>query len=101
MPPVLYDAFGHLVHALGFLAAGLVLGRLVLENIKGAGWQVLVPLVLGPFGLLIAVPAFPRPVRPATSRWASQPRGYGRRSQPGQSLPSRSPAAGAVLILLR
>jgi hypothetical protein len=61
MPPLLYDLLGFLgflLRALGFFVAGLALGRLVLDSIKGAVWQAHVALVLGLFGLLIAVTVF-------------------------------------------
>lgn len=61
MPPILYDLFsffGFLLRALGFLLAGLVLSRLLLDNFKTTVWQVQIALVLGFFGVLIALTVF-------------------------------------------
>jgi predicted lipid-binding transport protein (Tim44 family) len=64
MPPIVYDLFsflGFLLRALGFLVAGLAFGRLVLDSIKGAIWQLQAALLLGLFGLLIALTVFSTP----------------------------------------
>ena len=64
MPPIVYDLFGFfgfLLRAIGFLVAGLALGRLVLDNFKNAGWQAQIALTLGLFGLLIALTVFSTP----------------------------------------
>jgi membrane protein DedA with SNARE-associated domain len=64
MPPQLYDLFdflGFVLRAVGFLVAGLAFSRVVLESIKGAVWQVRVCLLLGLFGLMIALTAFSTP----------------------------------------
>jgi hypothetical protein len=64
MPPVVNDIFaflGFLLRALGFLAFGFGAGRFVLDNFKMSAWQVQIALVLGLFGVLIAVTTFATP----------------------------------------
>ena len=61
MPPLandIFSVFGHLLQAIGFLIAGLALGRLVFDHVKLATWQVHVALILGLIGLLIGLTAF-------------------------------------------
>ncbi len=61
MPVVLTDVidlFGFLLRAVGFLVVGLALGRFLLEAYKKANWQLQMALVLGFFGLLIALTDF-------------------------------------------
>lgn len=61
MPPVLTDLssfVGFLIRFLGFLVAGLALGRFVLDQFKSVAWQVQIALALGLFGLLIALTTF-------------------------------------------
>lgn len=61
MPVVLTDVidlFGFLLRAIGFLVVGLALGRFLLEAYKKANWQLQMALVLGFFGLLIALTDF-------------------------------------------
>jgi membrane protein DedA with SNARE-associated domain len=61
MPPIVYEISGFLgilLRALGFLVAGVALGRFILENFKAVAWQVQIALVLGFFGLLIALTDF-------------------------------------------
>ncbi len=61
MPPILLDLssfIGILIRFLGFLVAGLALGRFVLDEFKTAPWQVQIALMLGLFGLLIGLTAF-------------------------------------------
>ncbi len=64
MPPTVTDLaaiLGFLLRALGFLVAGLALGRFVLESFKAANWQVQIALVLGLFGLLVGITDFSSP----------------------------------------
>ena len=64
MPPNFGDVsglLGLLLRALGFLVLGFVLGRFLLDNFKTSMWQVQVALVLGFFGLLIALTDFASP----------------------------------------
>ncbi len=64
MPSVLTDLlglFGHLVQAIGFLAAGFALSRLVFEHFRLGDWRLQIAYVLGLFGLFIAVMAFSSP----------------------------------------
>jgi hypothetical protein len=61
MPPILTDLssfVGFLIRFLGFLVAGLALGRFVLDQFKSVPWQVQIALVLGLFGLLIGLTTF-------------------------------------------
>jgi hypothetical protein len=61
MPVVLTDVielFGFLLRAIGFLVVGLALGRFLLDAYKKANWQLQMALVLGFFGLLIALTDF-------------------------------------------
>ena len=61
MPPVLLQLssfIGTLLRFLGFLVAGLALGRFVLDEFRSVGWQVQIALALGLFGLLIGLTAF-------------------------------------------
>lgn len=61
MPPILLQLssfVGILLRFLGFLVAGLALGRFVLDQFKAAAWQVQIALALGIFGVLIALTAF-------------------------------------------
>ena len=57
----LFALFGHLLRAIGFLVAGLALGRLVFDHVKLGTWQLQVALILGLFGLLIGLTAFSSP----------------------------------------
>ncbi len=64
MPPIVSDIFsflGFLLRALGFLLFGFGSGRFVLTAFKESGWQVQIALVLGFFGLLIALTDFASP----------------------------------------
>ncbi len=64
MPTAMTDLFsilGFLLRALGFLVAGLAIGRFVLDNYKDSAWQVQIALALGFFGLLIGLTAFASP----------------------------------------
>lgn len=64
MPPIVSDIFGLLgllLRALGFLLFGFGSGRFVLTAFKESGWQVQIALVLGFFGLLIALTDFASP----------------------------------------
>ena len=64
MPPIVSDVFGLLgllLRALGFLLFGFGSGRFVLDAFKESGWQVQIALVLGFFGLLIALTDFASP----------------------------------------
>lgn len=61
MPPILIDVsgfLGFLLRVLGFLLAGLALGRFVWEQFEKVAWQVQIALILGVFGLLIGLTAF-------------------------------------------
>lgn len=61
MPRILYDLSGFagtLLRAVGFLVAGLALGRFMLDNFKTVVWQVQIALALGFFGLLIGLTDF-------------------------------------------
>ncbi len=61
MPPILLELSGFvgtLLRFVGFLVAGLALGRFMLDEFKSAAWQVQIALALGIFGLLIGVTAF-------------------------------------------
>jgi hypothetical protein len=64
MPGIVNEIFGFLgflLRALGFLVFGVAAGRFVLENFKGAEWQVKVALALGLFGLVIGLTDFASP----------------------------------------
>jgi len=61
MPYIVNEIFGLLgffLRALGFLAIGFGLGRFTIDAYKNAVWQVQIALVLGFFGLLIAITNF-------------------------------------------
>jgi hypothetical protein len=61
MPVVLSDLIelsGYLLRAVGFLVIGLALGRFLLASYKNTIWQAQIALVLGFFGLLIALTDF-------------------------------------------
>ena len=61
MPIIISDIFsllGFLLRAVGFLVVGLALGRFFLDSYKKAIWQLQIALVLGFFGLLIAITDF-------------------------------------------
>ena len=61
MPIIISDIFsllGFLLRAVGFLVVGLALGRFFLDSYKKAIWQLQIALVLGFFGLLIALTDF-------------------------------------------
>jgi len=61
MPPTLLQLssfIGTLLRFLGFLVAGLALGRFVLDEFKSVAWQVQITFVLGLFGLLIGLTTF-------------------------------------------
>ncbi len=61
MPSIVTDILGlvgFLLRVLGFLVVGFALGRLVLEMLKPANWQLQALLVLGLFGLLIGLTVF-------------------------------------------
>lgn len=61
MPVLLTDVielFGFLLRAIGFLVVGLALGRFLLDAYKKANWQLQIALILGFFGLLIALTDF-------------------------------------------
>ena len=61
MPSIVTDILGllgFLLRVLGFLVVGFAFGRLVLELLKPAGWQLQALLVLGLFGLLIGLTVF-------------------------------------------
>ena len=61
MPSIISDIFsllGFLLRAVGFLVVGLALGRFFLDSYKKAIWQLQIALVLGFFGLLIAITDF-------------------------------------------
>jgi hypothetical protein len=61
MPPILTQLssfIGTLLRFVGFLVAGLALGRFVLDQFKSVAWQVQIALALGLFGLLIGLTAF-------------------------------------------
>ena len=53
--------FGYLVRIAGFLLIGLGLGRFHLEHYPKSNWQLQIALVLGFFGLLIALTVFSSP----------------------------------------
>lgn len=64
MPPIVTDIFGFLgflLRALGFLVAGVAVGRLVFDSFKTSEWQVKIALALGFFGLLIGLTDFASP----------------------------------------
>jgi hypothetical protein len=64
MPAIVNDIFtflGFLLRGLGFLIFGFGVGRFVLDNFKASAWQVQIALVLGFFGLLVAVTDFASP----------------------------------------
>jgi hypothetical protein len=61
MPNLVYDIFsllGFLLRTLGFLVIGFGLARFTLDSYKKAVWQLQIALVLGFFGLLIAITDF-------------------------------------------
>ena len=53
--------FGYLVRIAGFLLIGLGLGRFFLDSYPRSNWQLQMALVLGFFGLLIALTVFSSP----------------------------------------
>jgi hypothetical protein len=64
MPTIVNDIFsflGFLLRALGFLVFGFGAGRFVLDNYKKGEWPLQAALVLGFFGLLIALTDFASP----------------------------------------
>ena len=64
MPPIVSDLFGLLgllLRALGFLLFGFGSGRFILSVYKESNWQLQMALVLGFFGLLIALTDFASP----------------------------------------
>ena len=64
MPSLVSDIFGFLgilLRALGFLVAGVALGRLVFEHFAMGDWRLQAILALGIFGLLIGITAFSSP----------------------------------------
>ena len=64
MPPIVSDIFGLLgllLRALGFLLFGFGSGRFILSVYKESNWQLKMALVLGFFGLLIALTDFSSP----------------------------------------
>lgn len=52
------NILGHLLRAVGFFIVGLGLGRFLLEAYPKANWQLQTALLLGFFGLLIALTTF-------------------------------------------
>jgi hypothetical protein len=54
----IFSMLGHIVRLAGFLVFGFAVGRFVYENYKIAEWQVKIALVLGFFGLAIALTNF-------------------------------------------
>ena len=54
----IFELLGFFLRALGFLAIGFGIGRFTLDAYKKAVWQVQIALVLGFFGLLIAITNF-------------------------------------------
>lgn len=52
------NIFGHLLSAVGFFFVGLGLGRFLLASYPQANWQMQMALVLGFFGLIIALTVF-------------------------------------------
>ncbi len=64
MPSILTDLLrllGLLLQAVGFVAAGFALSRLVFEHFRLGDWRLQIAYVLGLFGLFIAVIAFSSP----------------------------------------
>ena len=64
MPPIVSEIFsflGFLLRAFGFLLFGFGAGRFMLDAYPKASWQVQAALVLGFFGLLIALTDFSSP----------------------------------------
>ncbi len=64
MPTIVTDIFGFLgflLRALGFLVAGVAVGRFFFDSFKSAEWQVKIALALGFFGLLIGLTDFASP----------------------------------------
>ncbi len=64
MPPILNEVasfLGFLLRALGFLGIGFAIGRFLLDNFKAAAWQLQIALILGFFGVLIALTDFSTP----------------------------------------
>ena len=64
MPPIVSDLLGLLgllLRALGFLLFGFGSGRFILSVYKESNWQLQMALVLGFFGLLIALTDFASP----------------------------------------
>jgi hypothetical protein len=57
----LLSLLGMLLRAIGFLAVGIALGRLVFEHFQLGSWQLQAAYVLGLFGLLIALTVFSSP----------------------------------------
>jgi hypothetical protein len=61
MPPIIHEilgTLGNLLRVLGFLLAGIALGRFFMDSFRPAAWQVQIALILGFFGLLIGLTAF-------------------------------------------
>ena len=56
-----FAILGLFLRAAGFLAVGLALGRFLMDAYPKGGWQVQIALVLGFFGLLIALTAYASP----------------------------------------
>jgi hypothetical protein len=52
---------GHLLRVFGFLVFGFGAGRFVLEQFKESEWQVQIALILGFFGVFVAVTDFGSP----------------------------------------
>lgn len=64
MPTIVSDIFGLLgllLRALGFLVFGFGSSRFVLDAFKESEWQLQIALVIGFFGLLIALTDFASP----------------------------------------
>ncbi len=60
MPPILIDLLGllgNVIRAIGFLAVGFALGRLVFDHFKLGDWRFQAILILGLFGLLVGITA--------------------------------------------
>jgi hypothetical protein len=64
MAPTLIDVLGFLgllVRFIGFLVFGFAVGKFVMDNYKGAEWQVRIALALGFFALAAALTHFASP----------------------------------------